>query len=1023
MGVVEYRADRHLGLDEAARFSNLSSDNLTDRFFNDNLPVYGKDGTRFVDRLDLGRVMGNGYSGQEKKMLTMSRYFTDGTKHPFESISYKEVYAQIKSPKGKLIFEQRVTVPDFWSELAAKVVANKYFHKPNKEEWKSKIEGGQEHDARQLVNRVSKFFAGWGQRLGYFSDTDAKVFEEELAALQINQKFAFNSPVYFNAGLFDVYGISGSPGINYARELNTGLVVKIEDGSYVRPQCHACFIKGPDDNLESILKHCEIEGGIFASGSGVGQDIGALRANGEPLSSGGQSSGAMSFFKLYDTVASLVKSGGKTRRAARMTTLRQSHPDVMEFIFSKVREDKKALILMENGYAGGMEGEAFTTVAYQNTNISVRLDDHFFEQLKRNGNIDLIEIKTGKVRRSVSADDMLKAISFGAWRVGDPGVQYESIIQKMHTCKNSGRINSSNPCSEYMFLDNTSCNLGSLNLLKFADGKGNFDVESFRKAVRIAQIALDIANDAASYPDSEIARISPEFRTTGLGYANLGSLLMRKGLAYDSDAGRAFAAAVTAIMHGEANKTSIELSEALGPFTHFELNKEPMLEVMGIHKNSLDDIMWNLVADEKLKQEAYNVWTEVVDRGEKNGFRNAQVTVIAPTGTIAFMMDCDTTGIEPPIGLVSTKTLAGGGSLQQRIEEVPNALVNLGYDQRKVQDIISFIEKNGCVDGAPYLSPDHYAVFDTAFASKSNGRAISFDGHLKMLGAVQPFVSGAISKTCNVPERASVKEIYDGFVLGHELGLKALAIFRDNSKPNSVLSVGGRTNGFRKLKRGEREELPANATAYKQRVKIGGTTFHVIIPEFPDGRPGEVFISAYSAGSTMKALVEGIGLDFSREIQYGIPLEELVRKNLGMEFEPRGVVTEYPHIQRAHSIRDFIARFLGLEYLGRLDLANVPVDKSRLRGAQNGAFETFEMMNVDLWDFANVINHTRFGGFGGNNTDKEGQSNNHGVAMVRESQSKTDRACPGCGHMLTQISPNCYKCGSCGESAGLGCGA
>ena len=538
--------------------------------------------------------------------MTIERYFTDGKTNPFDTVGpYGRRKLEIKEFKtGELIFQMDdAEFPESWDNVHAQIVAQKYFSKPNKEQWKKKLKekigNDHEYSIKNLITRVTNFIADEGYKLGYFeTEEDKKAFADELKFLQISRRFAFNSPVQFNAGLYNEYGIEGSPGINYFKNPETGEVSKIENGCNIKPQSHACFIKGPRDNLESILKHIIDEGGIFSSGSGIGQEIGALRAQGEPLSSGGKSSGPMSFFQIYDRAAGSIKSGGKSRRAARMTTMRVQHPDSLDFIRSKVKEDKKCLTLMQAGYSTGMDGEAAATTAFQNTNISVRVDDSFMEQVKNNGEIELKRIIDGKVVKKESARKILQEISFGSWRVGDPAIQYETKIQEMHTCKNSGRINSSNPCSEYMFLDDTSCNLGSHNLLEYSDEKGNFKVDEFRRAIYLTTIAHDILNDASSYPVEDIARISPEFRTIGIGYANLGALLMRKGFAYDSEEGRAVASAITALMTGTAYEASSDLAEKLGHFTHFEFNKKPMLDVMEKHRKNLDDILKEMFACE-----------------------------------------------------------------------------------------------------------------------------------------------------------------------------------------------------------------------------------------------------------------------------------------------------------------------------------------------------------------------------------------------------------------------------------------
>ena len=1024
-----YDSNRHIRVDEAHTLitdGGLNLDSLKEAVRCHQIHTYSFKGIEYLDRLDLGRVY---HKVKEKtRGLRIEPYFTKGIEKPFESVGeYGKRNVQIWDSKHEsLIFEMKGAVfPVSWDENDSRIVAQKYFYKPDRPEWKEKLkdELGSEHesDIRHLINRVTNFFVNEGAKLGYFAtEEDAEVFRRELNFLQINRMFAFNSPVQFNAGLFTEYGIKGSPGINYWKNKKTGKIEKIKDGCNIKPQCHACFINGPRDSLEEILMHGVNEGGIFSSGSGIGQNIGDLRASGEKLSSGGQASGPMSFFKFYDNIASTIKSGGKSRRAARMTIMDQSHPDILKFVRSKVYEDKKALILMQNGYSGGMDGEAFTTVAFQNTNISIRLDDNFFKQLEKGGEIELKRITDGKVAGKISADRFLKEISFGAWRVGDPGVQYDTKIQEMHTAKNSGRQRASNPCSEYMFLNDTSCNIASLNLLSFADETGNFDVEKYMKAIRLVTIAQDIANDASSYPVEEIARISPEFRTIGIGYANLGALLMRRRLAYNSDKGRDFAAALTAILTGKSYETSAELAEKIEPFVHYEFNKKPMLDVIKQHAKNLDNVDWTFVPKE-LKEAAYSVWGRVIDKGSKNGFRNAQASVLAPTGTTSYLMGCDTTGVEPAISLRIYKELAGGGMLTLTNRELPNALRNLGYDAGQISDIEKFVLANGSVINAPHLSPEHYEVFDTAFGNSKGLGSIDFEGHVRMLGAVQPFVSGAISKTNNLPEKATVKQIYEGFVLGHNLGLKAMAVFRNNSKPISALNFGSQ-NG-RVLKRGEKEDLPPQRIAYETEVKIAGQPLHITINEYPDGRPGQITFLAYKAGSTLKVLLETHGISASKSLKRGVNLEDVLSAWEGWECEPKGFVQGDSWIKQALSPLDYAAKFIKLHYLGDLSVANEKegLNKLQLRGYKNGAFRTYERMKIDDWDIEQVLRVDELGGFEISVGEESGRENNETPNHNNNLNNSRGVTCNACGRVMTQTAPNCWECKGCGDKHG-GCG-
>ena len=1033
--IKSYDRERHIATSDAFDLLGMHNTHEIAKLIaardSGKIHIYNFKGEEYLDRLDIGRVF---HEQRKKEGLTIERYFTDGKTNPFDTVGpYGRRKLEIKEFKtGELIFQMDdAEFPESWDNVHAQIVAQKYFSKPNKEQWKKKLKekigNDHEYSIKNLITRVTNFIADEGYKLGYFeTEEDKKAFADELKFLQISRRFAFNSPVQFNAGLYNEYGIEGSPGINYFKNPETGEVSKIENGCNIKPQSHACFIKGPRDNLESILKHIIDEGGIFSSGSGIGQEIGALRAQGEPLSSGGKSSGPMSFFQIYDRAAGSIKSGGKSRRAARMTTMRVQHPDSLDFIRSKVKEDKKCLTLMQAGYSTGMDGEAAATTAFQNTNISVRVDDSFMEQVKNNGEIELKRIIDGKVVKKESARKILQEISFGSWRVGDPAIQYETKIQEMHTCKNSGRINSSNPCSEYMFLDDTSCNLGSHNLLEYSDEKGNFKVDEFRRAIYLTTIAHDILNDASSYPVEDIARISPEFRTIGIGYANLGALLMRKGFAYDSEEGRAVASAITALMTGTAYEASSDLAEKLGHFTHFEFNKKPMLDVMEKHRKNLDDILWKYVSED-LKSASYESWKNVLKKGRANGFRNAQATVLAPTGTISYLMGCDTTGVEPSISLIIYKNLAGGGTLKLVNKEFTNALRNLGYTDENIKDISDYVKEEiakdiprGTVTGAPHLRPEHYRIFDTAIGNVNGQGCIPFEGHIRMLGATQPFVSGAISKTNNLPESASVKDIYDGYLLAHELGLKAVAVFRNNSKPTAALGFGDKS--VKKLERGEKEDLPARRNASEFEVAIGGTQVHVLVSEYEDGRPGQITFLSHKAGSTLGALLSTSGIQASKSLKRGVHLEDIIEGWIGQEFEPKGLVSGHPHIKLCLSPLDFAGKLLRLEYLGDLDVSNVDkkdIKIEDLRGAKNGAFRTYERMKVDPWNFEQVMKDPEYGGFVKPDDSKKILSIQNNGSLSKNNVRGV--LCRTCGNIMGQTAPNCYECKNCGDKVG-GCG-
>lgn len=1026
--IKTYDADRHIPVNDAFELikaqnnDKLSLDKLISAINAKDIKVYKFKDREYLDRLDIGRIYEQ--KPEKKQGLTIERYFTDGITNPYDTVGpYAPRTVEIKDKDGQSIFHMDDAVfPESWSQNDANIVAQKYFFKPLKQEWRDKIKektGKEyEHSIVNLVERVTNFIADEGEKLGYFKTAeDKKVFADELKWLQINRRLAFNSPVQFNAGLFNEYGVEGSPGINFWRNPETGEVTEIEEGSYIKPQSHACFIKGPRDDLKSIGQHVIDEMSIFSSGSGVGQDIGKLRGAGERLSSGGKSSGSLSFLKIYDDTGGTIKSGGKSRRAARMTVMRQDHRDIMDFIRHKVKEDHKALILMQNGFSSGMDGEAYGTVTSQNTNFSVRLDDYFFEQLKNDGYIDLRNVNDNEIVDRIKAKRLLQETAFGSWRIGDPGVQYDSLIQLMHTCKNSGRINASNPCSEYLFLDDTACNLASHNLLAYSDKNGKFHVADFKQGSKITSIALDIINDISSYPVYDIAVTSPEFRNIGLGYANLGALLMRKGLAYDSDEGIYYAAALTAIMTGSAYEQSAESAKDLGTFVHYEFNKKSMLEVLGKHKSSLDNIKW-VGIDEEIKTLAYQTWDNVMNLGNLYGFRNAQATVLAPTGTISSLMGCDTTGVELSFSLWVYKQLAGGGWIKIVNTEVPNALTNLGYNKEQVTDIVKYVEGRNTVINAPHLNPEHYKIFETAAGNEDGLGAMAFEGHVRMLGAIQPFISGAISKTCNLPESAAVADIYNAYILGHELGLKAMAVFRNNSKPISALTFGGKS--YKKLGRGEKEDLPTEREAYEVEFNIDGTQIHVLTSEYADGRPGQIAFLAFDQGSTLASLLTIAGIQASKSLKRGVDLEHTISAWKGHKAEPHGLVYGHKYVKDGASILDAAYKMLMLEYKGKTELANDPskVDMTQLRGFKNGAFETYRKMNIDDWDFEQVINDPKLGGFSNGEAIYSSVSTDKDDKKAKPSSGVT---CRTCGNIMRPTAPNCFSCTNCGDKIG-GCG-
>jgi len=1031
MNLDEFDQERHMLIDEATKLiqaqndSNLPSEKFIRALAQNEIKIYKFKNKEYVDRLDIGRMYHQ--EPTQKKGLTIERYFTDGKSDPLQlNEEYVERRAEIKDNDGNIVFEMNGAIfPKSWNAVQVNIVTQKYFFKPDDSQYKEKLEAklGKpfEHDIRQLYGRIVRYIGDEGEKQGYFATKEDKgTFIDELIRLMITRRIAFNSPVEFNAGIYNEYGVAGTPGMNYWRDPSTGEIFEVNEGSFLKAQNHACFINGPRDNLKSIGQHIMDEISIFSSGSGVGQNIGVLRSAGERLSGGGKSSGSQSFGKFFDATGGVIKSGGKSRRAARMMTTRYHHPDSMAFIKDKILEDYKIKILIENGFSGGMDGEAATTVAFQNSNLSVQLDDYFFQQVQNGGMIQLKAVKDGAIVGEVSADRMLKEISFGSWRIGDPGVQYESKIQEMHTVKNSGRINSSNPCSEYLSIDNTACNLVSLNVLEFSDNQGNIKTADLKHAAQVATIAATILNDSSSYPVKEIAQLSPELGNIGVGYAGVGSLLMRRGVPYNSDKGRAVVGSLTALLTGATYEYSTVMAENLGTFVQYEFNKKPMQEVMQKHKKNLDDIKWELVPDKELRDAAYNTWDNLLVRGEQYGFRNSQTTAIAPTGTIAYLLGVeDSTGIESLISLGINKNLAGGGQLEIKNKELPNALRNLGYEENKVQDILKYASENNMVEGAPWLNPEHYEVFETSLGNGEGIGTIPFGGHIRMIAAAQPFVSGAISKTCNVPETATVKDMYDNILLGYALGIKAIAMFRDNSKPTSVYFM--KDKSYKKLGRGEKEDLPSQRNA--QEIEFGISdqqtraivNYHMLVSEYFDGRPGQIAFLAFNQGSEMGAILALAGISVSKSLKRGVDLEDAISGWLGQKFEPNGMIVGHPYVKTAASILDFAAKTLLLEYKGMTEMANDPnsVDETKLRGFKNGAFDTYARMKIDEWNIEHVLADPQLGGFVKNKKKRASLSNGNGKHKASGAICKN-------GHIMVKTGPNCFKCSTCGDSAG-GC--
>jgi len=850
------------------------------------------------------------------KGLTIPRVFSKAGVNPFDTVEWEPRKASITDDKGKVIFEQdQVMMPKFWSMLATNVVASKYLY--------GEI-GTSEREAsvRHLIHRVSRTIANWGLKDGYFASAeDAEIYYEELTTLCLNQYGAFNSPVWFNCGLFHEYGVGkdgGHGAFYFDRDTQT---VRRAASQYEYPQCSACFIQSVEDTMEGIMELARSEAMLFKYGSGTGTDLSTLRSAREKLSGGGRPSGPLSFLKVYDAIASVIKSGGKTRRAAKMNTLKDWHPDIKEFIQAKSGEEKKAWALIEQGYDGDFNGEAYGSICFQNENLSVRVTDAFMkaaiEDKEWQTHFVTDPTKAGPVYK---ARDLLKWMAEGTWICGDPGVQFEDTIQSWHTCKSVAPINSSNPCSEYMFLDNTACNLASLNLMKFVDTDGHFQVDRFKSAVDIFITAQEIIVDNASYPTEDITRNSHIYRTLGLGYANLGCLLMSFGLPYDSDEGRGLAGAITAIMHLEAYSQSARLAALHGPFEDYPRNRESMLNVLEMHRAAVTSIDGK--CPDYLVQEAHACANTAVELGQKHGYRNAQVTVLAPTGTIGFMMDCDTTGVEPDIALVKYKLLAGGGMLKIVNRTVGQALKRLGYDNEQIDAIIEYIDENDTIEGAPALRPEHLAVFDCAFKPRNGKRYIPYLAHVKMMAAVQPFLSGAISKTVNMPEQATVDEIMQTYLEGWRSGLKALAIYRDGCKRSQPVNTGKSEEKKAEKKPGTngnkayplRRRLSNTRKSITHKFEIAGHEGYLTVGLYEDGSPGELFITMAKEGSTIGGLMDAFGTAISICLQYGVDVKTLVNKFVHTRFEPSGF-TKNPDIPIAKSLMDYIFRWMGLTFV------------------------------------------------------------------------------------------------------------
>lgn len=894
-----------------------------------------------------------------EKGLRFERYFTKKAVHPFDEIEWELRTATITNENGQVIFEQKdVEIPKSWSMTATNVVVSKYFH--------GQIgSANRERSVKQLVDRVARTITEWGRQGGYFySDEDTEIFYHELSYLLVNQHFAFNSPVWFNCGIEE------------------------------KPQCSACFINSVEDTMESILELARTEGRLFKWGSGTGSNLSTLRSSKEKLSGGGTASGPVSFMKGYDAFAGVIKSGGKTRRAAKMVILNADHPDINEFITCKADEEKKAWALIEAGYDPGFNipGGAYDSIAYQNANHSVRVTDDFMRALLEDKEWTTKSVKDGEPVDTYRARDLMNGISDSAWICGDPGMQFHTTINNWHTCPNTAPINASNPCSEYMFLDNSSCNLGSLNLMKFRRPDGEFDIERFKKAVDIAITAMEIIVGNASYPTVRIEKNSHEFRPLGLGYANLGALLMARGLPYDSDEGRAYSAAITSIMAGQAYKQSSLIAEQIGPFAGYTINREPMLRVIkkhGLHAEKIE----NDELPNELKEESVNVWNQAYELGQKFGYRNSQATVLAPTGTIGFMMDCDTTGVEPDIALIKYKKLVGGGLIKIVNQTVPLALRKLGYNEEQRKKIVEYIDKNDTIEGAPYLHDDHLPVFDCAFKPMKGERSIHYMGHIRMMAATQPYMSGAISKTVNMPNEATAQDIAQAYIEAWKLGLKAIAIYRDGSKRTQPLSTS--LDDKKKERKVTRRRLPDERESITHKFSIAGHEGYITVGMYEDGSPGEIFITMSKEGSTISGLMDSFATAISLALQYGVPLKVLADKFSHARYEPSGFTTN-KQIPIAKSITDYIFRWLGLKFL--------PEDDRPQSNAQEngGSVRSREGQRMQVSLHAGMEDQTNA------QEKKEHQ--------IFESQADAP-SCHECGSIMVR-SGSCYKCFNCGATSG-----
>jgi len=903
------------------------------------------------------------------------RFFSREGIDPFDEVEWEVRAAVIASEKGETVFEQRdVEIPKNWSQLATNIVVSKYF--------RGQIGAPErERSVKQLIGRVVDTITQWGRTNNYFaSEDDLQAFSDDLKHLLVQQKAAFNSPVWFNCGFEPA------------------------------PQCSACFINSVDDTMESILTLARTEGMLFKFGSGTGSNLSSIRSSREALAGGGTASGPVSFMKGYDAFAGVIKSGGKTRRAAKMVILNVDHPDIVEFINCKVEEERKAWALIDAGYDGSFTGPAYSSVFFQNSNNSVRVSDDFMRAVLDDATWQTYAVRDGQVIGTHKARDLMNMIADATHVCGDPGMQFDSTINDWHTCPNTGRINASNPCSEYMFLDDSACNLASLNLMRFLSETepGEFDVTAFSAAVRTLLTAQEIIVDSASYPTPSIGKNSHAYRPLGLGYANLGALLMSRGVPYDSDEGRDYSAAITALMTGESYAQSARIArDQGGPFTGYSKNRDPFLRVMRKHRAALKDVNTAHVP-QPLYDAARDAWDEAVDLGEDHGYRNAQATVLAPTGTIGFMMDCDTTGVEPDIALVKYKKLVGGGLMKIVNQTVPMALTKLGYSDDQINEIVEYIDEHDTIEGAPHLEAGHLAVFDCAFKPANGQRSIHYMGHIKMIGATQPFISGAISKTINVPTEASVEDVEQAYLDAWRLGTKAVSIYRDGSKRTQPLNTSNTAQAGEALvnevatgsSQPVRRRLPDERHAITHKFDIAGHEGYITVGLFDDGSPGEIFLVMAKEGSTISGFADAFAQAVSYALQYGVPLQALVDKFSHVRFEPSGL-TKNPDVRLAKSIVDYIFRWMATKFLSA---------EAQYRAGVNlrtdTAAETAEEKQLSLEDAVTEVTS-------GGATNVSGQAST--TYAIQNDQDAPP--CSTCGAIMIRNGA-CYKCVNCGATSG-----